>query len=369
MPDITFASPYTQRGLDALKIGALYFDTIRLRQRKLFQVTPKDPGKPLHEGGIGVITDITPFVDELFIKQIKSLLDESIVIIEDEGKDALEEKLAKRLRELFRSNQGILFEETNVKYDEHGKKQSSLVKFVESDMRAVHEKYVGPFAVGETMDMGFLLQYYEGLLWDAVDAVLRGRTVISASKALQKFMLYCHTQDILKPGDINKVMPAVAEPKIVGDIFRAALLDVSKLEIEDILEARHSLKDELAAFRETVQQVQLEVTHKYSLDELVSQGDKIMEITMRPRLKEIEKKITSSKYGIFKKLLKVLRSPNAYVPFLGTAFLGLPIEIALFVSFGLMSVEAATEYLQEKRELKENGLMYLVRVRDKVNKK
>jgi hypothetical protein len=65
----------------------------------------------------------------------------------------------------------------------------------------------------------------------------------------------------------------------------------------------------------------------------------------------------------------VLKKPDPYVPLIGSSFVGVPIEIALLLSLGLVSGEVALDWLNDRRGITDNGLYYLLRLRQKFNKK
>jgi hypothetical protein len=363
-----FVSPYTQRAIDSLKIAALYFDNVQLIQNALITVEPEDKSRPMQEGDIGVVKDIRPFIDELFIQQIKPLIDENIITVGEEQKKSDEVELSGKLMKAFKSNIKLLFEEHDVKYNAAGEKETALLKFVDPDIRSVQERYVEPIAKGATIDFGFLVRYYEALFRDAVLGIRDGDNIITSSEGVLRFIEYCYTEEILKSSELRKLVATNLEPRIVAGMLKAMLLDVSNLDCEDILEARLKLSDELIAFRETVQDLQLDIAHKYTFEELLIDSELKINSVVRPKLKDIETKIQDSKLVTFKKLLAVLRSPDAYVPFLGTAFVGLPLGIALVVSLGIASIEVALEYDHEQKQLNENGLMYMIKVKDRIAK-
>ena len=154
-------------------------------------------------------------------------------------------------------------------------------------------------------------------------------------------------------------------PHVAQNILKLTLLDVSMFSFEDILEFRRQLQNELERFREALGTITHSVLVDYDERYLVSGLDDIVKYRILPAVDELETKIKHSKTKLMSKLLDALKNPVAYVPILGTIFHMIPLQLAFLLSLGLVSFETAVNFIMEQKQLTNNGLYYLARLRKK----
>ena len=148
--------------------------------------------------------------------------------------------------------------------------------------------------------------------------------------------------------------------------FDAALLDVGDLEVDDILEARLKLRDELLAFRSELGRIQFEFEKEFGVEELARDGPRIVQARLIPKIKDIERRIGNARLTVLGKLVQVLKNPASYVPVVGSKFVGMPIELALMLGLGIITADVALEWWKEAREPRSDGLFYLLKLRKRV---
>jgi len=154
-------------------------------------------------------------------------------------------------------------------------------------------------------------------------------------------------------------------PHVAQNILKLTLLDVSMFSFEDILEFRRQLQNELERFREALGTITHSVLVDYDERYLVSGLDDIVKYRILPAVDELETKIKHSKTKLMSKLLDALKNPVAHVPILGTIFHMIPLQLAFLLSLGLVSFETAVNFIMEQKQLTNNGLYYLARLRKK----
>jgi hypothetical protein len=64
----------------------------------------------------------------------------------------------------------------------------------------------------------------------------------------------------------------------------------------------------------------------------------------------------------FRNFIDKMQNPRSYVPLIGTVVASLPVRYALSVSFGLTAGQTWLEYKEEKRDMKNNGLYFLLKM-------
>lgn len=351
-------TPYTESSLCAVKIASLYFDEVELQQHTIIRVKRIIGSKGSTEEEYGIVRDIIKFVDDSYLKKIEPLLDEGIVKINDEPKLSEESyNLEKCLSDFLRNNDHLILKIS---------KSSDLVK-VETEVhdREIHEQLLGPLDKGSFFFPNVILNYYSALFSDAIRLSSDGLPVVSSSPALYKILQAASDKKVLQNLQFDNSINNIITPKFAFDVIEALMLDVGDLEIDDVLEARNKLSDELLAFRSEMSRLQFEFEHEFGSEKILKDGRSIAKARLLPKIKDLERKVEKGHHQILKNLFSILRKPDPYVPMLGTSFAGLPVELSLLISLGIVSVEMAIDTIKAKQDINKNSLFYLMKLRQK----
>lgn len=354
-----FVSPYVPSSVNAIKLASLYFDEVVLYERTLIEVEPVEPVSPGQTEGRGRVRALVSTIDGKLVEAIRPLIDENLVRIEsDPPRHLLQLAQRESLRGAFLQAEDLLF-----KYSED--RTEMMVDLGEGvGVQEIHARLVGPIKMGGRFHIEAVGTYYEGLFVESIDAALRGESVLSSSSVLYKMIERAASGNALKSTRVAEVFPSYAQPRLAIDVLGATLMDSSVLDCGDVLEVRHQLRDELAAFRSELQRLQFDFTKEFGADKVFRDGRAIADARLTPRVREIEGKVKSSRIRVLRRLLEALEKPGAYVPLVGSLFAGVPLEIAIGLSVGLISARVALEALEEHKLVANDGLFYLVKMKE-----
>ena len=367
MLDLSLVTPFTKNAVDTIKIAVLYFDKISIQEQTIVEVEPDNPEEPMRKGSIGTVRAVIPFIKEDFINDIKYALDEGIVEINEErDKSYLDNDLEDSLYRIFYNNLSLLIKEKEIEYDEKGRKISSMIAFADNEAKIVHEQYIGQLKKGLKIDLGFIYRYYEFLFIEAASEMLSGKSVLTASSALLKFIEYSYTENFINLKRIKENIEHIIDPKIVLDALSTQFIDLSDIPLEDILEARLKLYNELEAFRAEMLHTQFLLKHEYSVDEIIKHGSIIAKEQIAKKIDDLEKSIKLKDVKAVKKIAEILKDPKKYVPLATSALIGMPLWVALLISFGFISSEIGLELYQNSIEHPQNAFIYLLKLKKKL---
>jgi hypothetical protein len=371
MNEITFFSTCNNDAVNALKILSLYFEKIEVIGNVLYQIEPDNKSKgTMEQGDVGTVVGVTEFVDNTFIKKVKPLLDENILKILEE--DFVEKHFDKKHREEIENNVFELLEEkpeliiktSNIEFDEAtGKKKTAWIAFADNEVKKVHEKHIGKIGLGKIINLGFIYKYYSTLLTDLFTMLSLGNVPISNSNIITSYLNYTYNNK--RFDEFSKYIKKTANitPQIAQNIFELTLFDVSKFTFEEILEIKYKLRDELERFRTDLSLITHNIQNEYEDTTIVNNLKEIVKSRILPSVNELEDKIKNSRIQLLVRLFEALKNPTAYVPFLGTTFHMIPVQLAFFLSLGLISFDTAIEYIAERKQLTNNGLYYLIKLK------
>lgn len=289
------------------------------------------------------------------------------IIEEMVGKEKIQE-IDSNVQRLISQKPDLIIEEYDIKTNETGRKTSSICKFSDVEAEKVHEKYVGKLQIGTTFDMGFVYQYYTSLLIDLFVTISSGNVAVSGSPVLTTFLNYAYNNKQFE--EFNSFLRRTnnLSPQIAFNILKLSLFDVSRFSFEDILEIKHQLRHELERFRTDLGVITHNVINEYDENYLINNLDEVVKYRILPSVSELENKIKHSKTKLLLRLFEALKNPASYVPFLGTVFHMIPIQLAFFLSLGLITCETALNYMMEQRQLTNNGLYYLVQLKKRAKR-
>ena len=356
-----FVAPYVPSALNTINLAALYFDEIVLHERWLIEVEcePGGFGAFAQRQRAGRVRRLIPAIDDTLRAVIKPLIDENVVRIDATPPEfLLKSAQRERLCEAFFQMEDLLYRSTE------GDPAAVSFDLVESGIGEIHSRLVEPLKVGGRFHFQAVSTYYEGLFVEAIDAALRGQAVLSSSPVLYQMIERAVSASALKSPRMEEVFAGYVQPRLAMDILNTTLIDSSTLDCSDVLEARYQLRNELAAFRAEIRKLQFDFTREFGLDKVFREGRAIADARLTPRVREIEGKVRTGRIRALRRLTEALEKPGAYVPLVGSVFAGVPLEIALALSVGLVSARVALETWEEHKQVANDGLFYLVKMKE-----
>jgi hypothetical protein len=157
-------------------------------------------------------------------------------------------------------------------------------------------------------------------------------------------------------------------PRLVAEIFKLAIPNVSSLSSSDILELRFKLKDELAAFRSYIEILNSDLFLQFDSMTIQSKAKEIVNAKVRPALDDLIRKMQGVRLIIPKIILDELRDPKSYSPLLLNLTTDVSPQVTLLASLGLISSKIALEVRKESGAIRKDGLYYLLQLRRKLKR-
>jgi len=365
-----YISNCTARDIDELKTAILFYDEVEIVNNVLYQIEPVKDRQPNEEGyTIGKIVGIDQLVTQEYLSHIELLLEEGVVKVvsgEQKSKDELWGKIEEIVNGILNTDLNILFEEKNVIYDETGKKISSEVN-LSSESKAIHQEFIGPLEVGSDIDLGFIREYYSSQLSSLLLHISRGEQCVTASDLLNKLI-----KNNSNNPEFDKIYRTIENAGINSnlamDAVRLATPNISSFPFEEVLEIRYRAKDELAQFRNELETLQFNLLENYTLAEIHTRSSEIVKHKINPSLVDIKRKIEDANLKLPKIVLNEFKDPKSYTPMIGSVIGALPIYISTLLSLGLISASIAYEYILSRKDIRANGMYYLIKIGNELKK-
>jgi len=361
-----YISNCTDKNIDELKTAILFFDKVEIINNVLLQVNSDVKNKQrLESGDMVIITGVTNFVTDNYLKHIELLTKEKHVeIISEDNKreDELWDNVESQVHSILSKNRNILFEEIEIDIikDKSGRQINSIIAFSD-EVKKVHEEFIGPIKRNHIVNLDFIYKYYSSLLSSLFLHISKGETCLTGSNALNKFLWHYskdskfkELQHSLSQEDIN--------PSLALDAINLAVPNISSFPFDKVLEAKEKAKSELMAFRDELLTFQFNLLENYTSAEIQSKASDIVKHKLNPKLDDLKRKIEMSNLGIPKKLLQEFKDPKSYTPLIGSLLGAIPVHIATLLSLGIISITTAYDYVLKRKEIKSNGLYYLIQL-------
>jgi len=362
-----YISNCTENNMDELKTAILFFDQINIIDNVLLQIEPQDQSKKvLDKGDIGVITGIQNFVTENYKEHIKILTEEGYVnIVSDEKReDQLWNNIDTAVNSLMTEDINLLFEKFET--ETIGVEKRATYKFSDEVMQ-IHNEFIGPFEVGAKIDFGFIFKYYSSQLSSLLLHISKGEQCLTNSDILNRYLKhYAQNTDFKKLQqklENDKIIPSLA-----SNAIKLAVPNISLFPFDEVLETKIKAKDELMRFRDELETFQFNLLENYSYQEIHYRSEELIKYKLNPTLVDLKRKIENLNLSIPRKILDEFKDPKSYTPIIGSILGQIPTTIATLLSLGLISISTAYEYVTNRKEIKNNGLYYLIKLNDKFGK-
>jgi hypothetical protein len=369
MINTKYISNCTTNDIDEIKIASLYFDKIEVISNVLYSIEPVPDDQQNEEKNIGVIKGITHFVTEEYQKHIEVLINEDIVEIqsgENKSEDKLWNTIDKTTENLLSSHPEFIFKESNIKKDVNGKTISSTLQLT-NEARNIHYDFVGPLEIGSKLDIDFLYKYYGSLLSSFLLHISNGDQCLTSSDILNDFLRHCIKNEKLIELN-NEIKTEEVNPSLIMNALKLAVPNISAFPFDEVLETREKAKSELLEFRNELETFQFNLQENYSLSEINFRSAEIVKHKLNPSLIDLKRKIEDLNLSLPKTILDEFKDPKSYTPLLGSFVGGIPAHITAMLSLGLISISTAYDYILKRKDVKRNGLYYLISLENKFGK-
>ena len=122
------------------------------------------------------------------------------------------------------------------------------------------------------------------------------------------------------------------------------------------------MKDELALFYQTINSIEVKNKELFNADIKSNEYQAIFFNEIQKPLSELEIKMKNLNSKTFRKFIDKMQNPKSYVPLIGTVVSSMPIEYLLLSSLWLITTQSYLEYKEDKREINNNGLYFLLKL-------
>ena len=188
-----------------------------------------------------------------------------------------------------------------------------------------------------------------------VDLICSKENVISDIELIDSALVFMRRNEYE-----NRRKSIPTENNIALNALSIFIPNVQQMEIEDILELRYKLCDELSEMRYYIDNL----TNEFSVDNITPDKIKFyLEKMINPSIKQLERKVSGLRMSTLQKFIHSFKDPKTYVPLLTTFFANIPTHIALAVSAGLITTDTALEYKKQVNEIKNDPLYFALKLK------
>jgi hypothetical protein len=349
MREIYYNSDITPQADNEIKLLTLYYDKINVVNDAVYSPKFKTTNGKFEFDG----SEALEFISKTFRKDYKLLIDENIISItkrDEDEKDEYEKKFSKKISDLVNFNHDLIFP---VHPTENG--GSIITEEVYDIMKSMVD-----FEWGKPVDRDFIWWYYTFKTKWSLKILMEGGNCVSSSNNLNS--LFSQLVKELKIS--NKNLGTKGYNKSLAlDALKLSLPNPDDLSLEDILELKHRLRDELALFSQTINSIEVKSKQLFDQDIKENEYEAVFFNEIQKPLTDLEIKMKNLKSRTFRKFIEKMQNPKSYVPLIGTVAASLPLEYTLLTSLGMATTQSFLEFKEEKQELKNNGLYFLLKIK------
>ncbi|MFA6084686.1 hypothetical protein [Mucilaginibacter sp.] len=347
MREIYYNSDITPKAANEIKLLALYYDKINIVNDAVY--TPKfetTNGKFEFAG----VEDIQ-FIPRKFREDYKLLIDEGLMSItkrDEKADDPYEKQFASKISEIVNASNSYI-------YPLHPEKPDT--KIITEEVFDIMTN-IFDFEPGKPVGVNLVWWYYAFKLKWFVKLLMEGQTCITSSNNLN----HLFTALIKESEQLNFKSGVEGYSKSLAfDALKIGLPNPDNLSLEDILELKLKLKDELGLFYQTINAI--EVKNKQLFDTNINhkEYEAVFYSEIQKPLRELETKMKNLKSKTFRLFVDKMKDYKTYVPLVGTVVASIPIQYAILTSLSMTAGQSYLEFKEEKREIKNNGLYFLLK--------
>lgn len=349
MREIYYNSNITPQVTNEIKLLALYYDKINIVNDAVYSPKFDTSAGQFKFAG----TEAFEFIPKTFRTDYKLLLDENIISItkrDEKQEDEYEKLFAKKISDILNSNYSIIFPKHPTEEDSR-----IITKEVYDVM-----KYMFDFDWEKPVERELVWWYYSFKLKWFLKLLLEGKSCISSSGNLN----YLFDTFINESTKLNHSFGARGYNKSFAlDALKIGLPNPDTLAFEDILELKQKLKDELAQFYQTINSIEVKYKERFNSGILDNEYQSIFFDEIKQPLANLKIRMKNLKSKTFRTFIDKMQNPKSYVPLVGTIVASIPLHFALLASFGLTAGQSYLEYMENKREVTNNGLYLLLKLK------
>lgn len=349
MREIYYNSDITPKAANEIKLLALYYDKINIVNDAVYSPTFQTTNAKFEFAG----TEELQFIPKSFQRDYKLLIDENLIEItkkEENETDEYKKRFASKVKTVLDSSYDIIFPIHPTRKD---------TKIITEEVYDVM-KYMVDFDWGKPVEVNFIAWYYALKLKWFVKLLMEGENCIGSSNNLN--ILFSNflqestkTTDSLGIKGFNK--------SLAFDALKIGLPNPDVLSIEDILELKLKLKDELELFYQTINAIEVKNKELFNTDIKQNEYQAVFFSELQKPLLELETKMKNLKSKTFRHFVDKMKDYKTYVPLVGTIVASLPMQYAVLTSLSLTAGQSYLEFKEEQRDIKNNGLYFLLKLK------
>ncbi len=348
MREIYYNSDITAKSVNEIKLLSLYYDKVNVVNDAVYSPKFEKIDGQLKFAGV----EDLQFIPKSFTTEYKLLIDENLISItkrDEDSEDEYEKKFSGRISELLNKSQDLVF-------PRHPTEKNS--KIITAEVYEVMKNVLG-FEWGKPVEIDFIWWYYAFKLKWFLKLLIEGKNCLSSSNNLN--VLFC--EFLKESGKANFDLGTKGYKKSLAfDALKIRLPNPDLLGFEDILELKLRLKDELTLFYQTINSIEVKNKRLFSSDLSDKEYESIFFNEIQKPLGDLENKMKNLTSKTFRKFIEKMQNPKTYVPLIGTVIASMPIHYALLTSLGMTTGMSYLEYQEEKREISNNGLYFLLKL-------
>lgn len=347
MREIYYNSDITSDSINELKLLALYYDKINIINDAVY--SPKFETINNEFKFIG--TEEFQLIPEKFKEEYKLLLDEGLITIIDKKENhtsIIEDQFADKISKIVNSNHSLIFPKHPSKKD-----TNIITEEVYEVMKNMYD-----FELEKPVELNIVWWYYSLKLQQFITLLIEGKNCLSSSENLNSLF----TLFISEFSTLNTVKKS--SKSLAFDALKFSLPNPSSLSFENILELRLVLKDELGEFYQTINSIEIKNKNLFETNIEANEYQSIFYNEIQKPLKQLELKMKNLNSKTFRNFINKLQNPKSFVPLIGTVVASIPIQYGILCSLGINMGQSYLEYHEEKREITNNGLYFLLKIKN-----
>jgi len=346
MREIYYNSDITPKALNEIKLLALYYDKINIVNDAVYSPKFQTVNGKFEFAG----TEDLQFIPKSFSTDYKFLLDEKLLSItkrDEKDEDEYEKMFSKKISRILNSSHDLIF-------PKHPTEKNG--KIITEEVYDIM-KYMVDFEWGKPVEDDFIWWYYAFKLKWFLKLLIEGKTCISSSNNLNELF-----SAFIKDVDISYSGKGLSHSLAI-DAIKISLPNPDILSFEDILELKVKLGDELENFKQTINSIEDRNKELFEPGMDTERYSRIFYDEIKKPLSELNLKLKNLKSKTFGDFITKLQNPLSYSPLLGTVVASLPIQFTLLFSMGLTSYTSYLQYKEGEREIANNGLYFLLKMK------
>ena len=360
MKSVNYFSHLSQKNIQDINAAALYFDQIIINEFGFYHPDGKLEVTDEFDKSI-IIPVVIPFTQSIFKETLKIFENHGIIKYKVELSKPEDLKNIvlgnnEKVSELIGNNLNLIGAVKETKLN------NGILEY-EIDFNEEAKYLLDTFLNKDERNGIAILLYYGRLLNSFINSFSKGRDVLSSSKFINEiFPKIDKSEKFQETVKVFKSEFSVV-PDIPIEALKINLPDLGNFPCEEILNFKEKSKDELIAFRETLDEITFDFLSNYSYSEISKNAQQIVNVKINPLVRDISKSLERNRSNFVLKILAAVQDPKSYTPLVLTLAPNIPGKIALMVSAGIISLKTGLEQYIEDKEIKNKGVYYLYKAK------